>query len=107
MYYWGVVLEAATDNIIELLPDEGRSWQVAMVALYIFLFAFIGSACSALLSFKQWRKLMWMLLAVLGSYPLGYWLIQWGTAQFILKYGVRVFGFAISVKRRSQSICCE
>lgn len=88
IYYWGVVLEAATDNIIELLPDEGRSWRVTMIALYIFLFAFVGSTCSALLSFKQWHKLMWIVPAVLGSYPFGYLLMQWGTEQFILKYGV-------------------
>jgi VanZ family protein len=88
VYYWGVVLEAATDNIIELLPDEGRSGWVTLTALYVFLFAFIGSACSALLALKQWRKLMWLMLAGFISYPLGYWLIQCGTEQFIMKYGV-------------------
>ena len=88
IYYWGVVLEAATDNIIELLPDEGRSWWIVLMALYIFLFTFIGTACSALLAFKQWHKLIWILLAGFMSYPLGYLLMQWGTEQFIMKYGV-------------------
>ena len=88
IYYWGVVLEAATDNIIELLPDEGHSWWTMLIALYMFLFAFIGSACSALLAFKQWHKLIWILLASFMSYPLGYLLMQWGTEQFIMKYGV-------------------
>jgi VanZ family protein len=88
IYYWGVVLEAGTDNIIELLPDEGRSWWIVLIALYILLFTFIGSACSALLALKQWHKLIWILLGGFISYPLGYLLIQWGTEQFILKYGV-------------------
>ncbi len=87
IYYWGVVLEAATDNIIELLPDEGRSWWVTLLALYIFLFSFIGSACSALLALKQWHKLIWILIAGFISYPLGYFLMHWGTEQFIMKYG--------------------
>ena len=82
------MLEAATDNIIELLPDEGRSWWIVLMALYIFLFTFIGTACSALLAFKQWHKLIWILLAGFMSYPLGYLLMQWGTEQFIMKYGV-------------------
>lgn len=88
IYYWGVVLEAATDNIIELLADEGRSWRIALIALYVLLFAFIGSACSALLALKQWHKLLWILLAGFISYPLGYWLLQGGTEPFIMKYGV-------------------
>jgi len=88
IYYWGVVLEAATDNIIELLPDEGRSWWIILIVLYIFLFAFIGSACSALLALKQWHKLIWILLSGFISYPLGYLLMEWGTEQYIMKYGV-------------------
>lgn len=88
IYYWGVVLEAATDNIIELLPDEGRSWWTMLTVFYIFLFTYIGSACSALLALKQWHKLIWILLAGFMSYPLGYLLMQWGTEQFIMKYGV-------------------
>lgn len=86
IYYWGVVLEAATDNIIELLPNEGRSWLIMLLTLYIFLFTFVGSACSALLAFKQWHKLSWIALIGLISYPLGYFLMQWGTEQFIMKY---------------------
>jgi hypothetical protein len=88
IYYWGVVLEASTDNITELLPDEGRSCWVVLIALYIFLSGFIGSACSALLALKQGYKLIWILLAGVISYPLGYLLMQWGTEQFIMKYGV-------------------
>ena len=88
IYYWGVVLGAATDNIIELLPDEGRSWWTLLIALYIFLIAFIGSAYSALLALKQWHKLIWILLAGFISYPFGYLLMKWGTEQFIMKYGV-------------------
>ncbi len=88
IYYWAVVLVAATDNIIELLPDEGRSWWTFLMALYIFLISFIGSSCSALLALKQWPKLIWLLLAGFVSYPLGYLLLQWGTEQFIMKYGV-------------------
>ncbi|MGZ5136082.1 MAG: VanZ family protein, partial [Flavitalea sp.] len=88
IYYWGIIIEAATDNIVELLPDEGNSWRVLLVLFYIFLFLFIGSACSALLAFKQSRKLIWVIIASFVSYPLGYFLMQWGTEQFIVKYGV-------------------
>ncbi len=86
--YWGVVLEAATDNIIELLPDEGRSWRAILIPSYMFLFVSIGSACSALLVFRLWHKFMWILIAGFISYPFGYLLMQWGTEQLIMKYGV-------------------
>ncbi|MDD5581551.1 MAG: VanZ family protein [Methylobacter sp.] len=102
IYYWGIVVEAATDNVVELLPDEGNSWWVLLVLLYIFLFLFIGSAFSALSAFKQWRKLIWMTVAGCVSYPLGYFLMQWGTAQFIVKYGVMfsALQFLLSTDRK-------
>jgi hypothetical protein len=87
VYYWGVVIKAGTDNIIELLPGEGQSWRISLVALYILLVAIIGSACSAFLAFKQWFKLTWILLLGFISYPLGYLLLQWGTEPYIIKYG--------------------
>ncbi len=87
--FWGVVVvQAATDNITELLPDEGWSWRIMFAGMYVFMFTFIGSGFSALLAQQQWRKLIWIVIAALISYPLGYWLIESGTEQFILKYDV-------------------
>jgi VanZ family protein len=102
IYYWGIVVEAATDNVIELLPDEGNSWRALLILFYIFLFLFVGSACSALLAFKQWRKLILVMVAGFISYPLGYFLMQGGTEQFIVKYGVMysALQFLLSTDRK-------
>lgn len=86
--FWLVVLAPAADNIVELLPDEGRSWRVSALALYFWLSSFIGAAAAGLAAFRQFAKLFAVLALLMVSYPLGYALWQWGTEQLILKYGV-------------------
>lgn len=85
--YWVVVVEAATDNLIELLTDEGHSFSIMAAFIYLFLFGFTGSILSVALVFHRVRIFIWAAGLFFLSFPLGYALLYWATESAIYKYG--------------------
>ncbi|NOQ77111.1 MAG: hypothetical protein GQ475_04875 [Methylococcaceae bacterium] len=85
--YWVVVIEAATDNITELMMDNGLSFSIIGFFLYMLLFGYIGSILSAFFAFRQKRILLSSIALLIISFPLGYILIDWATESLIFKYG--------------------
>lgn len=84
--YWGVVIEAATDNLTELLDNNGYSFSVVCICIYFLLVGWLGSSISFLTVFHDVRCIVVVGLVLIISFPLGYQLLSWGTEQFILKY---------------------
>ncbi|WP_239017384.1 VanZ family protein [Seongchinamella sediminis] len=98
--YFVVIRWAGTDNIIELLPGRGRSWAVLFVPAYLMLLVYCGLSLSFVRYFGSRKRWMHLLLPLVSA-PLGYWLLNQGLEQFILKYG-KVFSamqFLLSANR--------
>lgn len=85
--YWVVVIAAATDNLTELLANEGRSFSVIGVFFYFFILGCIGSCLSASMVCRRIRMFVWAMGLLLLSFPLGYGLLNWATEPIIYKYG--------------------
>ncbi len=88
--YWIVVIEAGTDNLIELLANEGRSLSVLGIALYFFILTIPATLLSASLTHPNTKKWLISLIILVVSFPLAYLCINWATESLIVKYG-RVF----------------
>lgn len=84
--YWIVVVEAATDNLTELMANNGYSFLVLSICIYFFLVGWLGSSISLHTVFSNFRRLIIVSLLFVLSFPLGYQLLNWGTEQFIIKY---------------------
>ena len=101
--YFIVVVQAGTDNIIELLPNEGHSFKLLYIVMYCLMLLYmtawwIKSAYSATL-----LRITGHAILTLVSAPIGYYLIQHGLQDVIIKYG-RVFSglqFLLSPARDS------
>jgi len=85
--YWVIVTQAATDNLIELFMDEGLSFSIIGIFLYMWLFSFSGTMLSAYLVFHQIRLFLWTICISLISFPLGYMFLDWAMEPVIFKYG--------------------
>ncbi|MEI8570876.1 VanZ family protein [Methylomonas sp. LW13] len=84
--YWVVVIEAATDNLTELMINSGYSFAVICIGIYFFLVGWLGSSILFLTVFNNNRHIIVIGFLFIISFPLGYQLLSWGTEQFILKY---------------------
>ena len=82
----GVIMGAGTDNIIELLPDEGYSFRLFAILAYLAIVSFSGIGLSLLAYFPNKKVVVFTLLAILLSIPLAYGLLLMGTEQYIVKY---------------------
>lgn len=100
--YLVVIRFAGTDNVIELLQYEGRSWATLFIPVYLMLLLYSGLALSLISRFTSWKFLLHLLIVVVSG-PLGYWLIQQGLEGFVIKYG-KVFSamqFLLSTNREN------
>jgi len=87
--YWVIVVQAATDNLTELMMDNGSSFAVIGFFGYMLLIGMVGSFLSAIIGAKVLTKtLVWTMGLLLVSFPVGYGLLDWATESVILKYGV-------------------
>ena len=84
--YWVVVIQAATDNLTELMSDNGYSLSIVCLGIYLFLVCWLGSSISFLTVFRGGRRIVMISIVFIISFPLGYQLLNWGTEQFIVKY---------------------
>jgi len=84
--FWIIVIEAATDNLTELMMNEGYSFAVIGFVLYLFLFSFAGALLASSFIFRRVSVFVWAISVVLLSFPLGYMFLTWATEEFIFKY---------------------
>ena len=92
-WYWTVVYLAGTDNIVELLADNGSiSSLIALTAWLVLLFlsaAYAAKIISQCLLQAAWFKLTKLLLVIfiiMVSLALSWWLINIATQSIIIKY---------------------
>lgn len=87
IHYWVIIIAAATDNLTELMVEEGYSFAIIGIFFYFFVFGFAGSMVSSALARYRTLNFLWAIGAVLISFPLGYMLLNWATEAIIYKYG--------------------
>lgn len=82
--WWVVVVEAVTDNIVELIADQASPWASAGVAMW---FVMLGAAAAAVARAVQARALLPLLVWSLASVVLGWLWLGWVTEPALFKYG--------------------
>jgi VanZ family protein len=101
LIYWAVIVEAATDNIVELLDGNASPWAALLAGLVITtMFAAAARLRDVFSGVPVMRRLL-ALIVVLLSFPLGYGLTHMATEPVIVKYG-KVFSgmqFILSADR--------
>jgi len=82
-----VVVQAGTDNIVELLNSNGYSFNLLYIVVYFFML--IGLSFRWLPQYIPSNKvfLSLLIMATLASGPVGYALIHAGLQEFVFKYG--------------------
>ncbi|SMC26258.1 hypothetical protein SAMN02746041_02585 [Desulfacinum hydrothermale DSM 13146] len=100
-WYGVVVLGANTDNITELLPNQGHSMRLGALALWFFLMGIGSSFPAALAGSGRWARFFFFLVIVAAAVPAAWWLLQWGTESRVFKYGrtFSAFQFLLSSGR--------
>ena len=88
--YLIVVVQAGTDNITELLPNNGYSFKLLNLVAYIILLVWVSAWWVKNGSATRSFKLLVYIALTLVSAPLGFYFIQNGMQDVIIKYG-RVF----------------
>lgn len=93
LWYWAVVYLAATDNIVELLADNGSIiGLIALTAWLVLLFlsaaysAKIISQCLFQAAWLKLTKLLLLMFIIVISMALSWWLINIATQSIIVKY---------------------
>jgi VanZ family protein len=82
--YWVVVTKAATDNIIELMAGSGTVASACWLTLFLALLTGCGSLLAARINLRRSLNPV-LLVGLLISFPLGYFLVSQGTENMILK----------------------
>jgi len=83
--YLVVIKFAATDNLTELLRDNGHSWAVLLVILYLGLLFYSATALAMLGQLSMISRLGHISLVIVAA-PLGYWLLSLGLESLVVKY---------------------
>ena len=81
--YWGVVTQAATDNLVELLASPNA---LAFLAVYAWLYTLLLAAALTASPLPK-KNYLPRVLGVLGSLPLAALFLSLGLADSIQKYG--------------------
>ncbi len=100
--YWVVVVQAATDNLTELMAREGRGHALVVLSGAGLLFAVAVSLFASSLA-RAGRGLGLALLWLVVTLPLGYALLQLGLAGHIDKYGHEFSALQFLLSRDRQS----
>jgi hypothetical protein len=85
--FFVVVVQAGTDNIVELLNSDGYSFKLLYIVVYLFMV--IDLSFRWLPQYIPSNKvcLSLLIMATLVSGPTGYALIHAGLQEFVFKYG--------------------
>jgi len=101
LVYWVVIVEAATDNIVELLAWNANPAAALLVSLVIVTVFAAAMRLRLIFSGTSSRQRALALVLVLLSFPIGYGLLEFGTEPALEKYG-KVFSgmqFILSADR--------
>jgi glycopeptide antibiotics resistance protein len=101
--HWVVVVQAATDNLTELMRDGGGLVASAILSCFVILLGATGAWLARIVGTGGVTRVVVASVLVLASCALGFWLITAGTESAIIKYG-RVFSalqFLLSTNRDS------
>ncbi|WP_278383748.1 VanZ family protein [Alteromonas mediterranea] len=81
-----VVIQAGTDNLTELLANNGNSVGIISIIIYVYLMLFLSSNYSRLYHRALSLYPVAYAFIIVLSAPLSYWLIQFALVDYILKY---------------------
>ena len=81
-----IVVQAGTDNIVELLPNNGYSFKLLCLVAYLFLLIYISAWWVKAAPNTNLLKTIIATLLTLVSAPLGYYLVTHGLQNTIIKY---------------------
>ena len=81
-----IVVQADTDNIIELLPNNGYSFNLLFLVAYLFLVIYIAAWWVKTAPTANILKTMLAVLLTIVSAPLGYYFVNQGLQHTIIKY---------------------
>ena len=81
-----VVIQAGTDNLTELLANNGYSVGIISIIIYVYLMLFLSSNYSRLYHRALSLYPVAYAFIIVLSAPLSYWLIQFALVDYILKY---------------------
>jgi glycopeptide antibiotics resistance protein len=101
--YLIVVVQAGTDNIIELLPNQGHSFKLLFIIGYLLLLVYVAAWWVKRVSHAGAMGVITHFILTLALAPFGYFLVQHGLQDVIIKYG-KVFSgmqFILSPTRDS------
>ncbi|MEG2155393.1 MAG: VanZ family protein [Burkholderiaceae bacterium] len=99
--YWVIVIEAVTDNLVELIAHEASPLAAAGVAAWFALMGATAASIARLLRRGVWRAGLALGVA-LASVGLGWGLLQWVTEPALFKYGAQfsALQFLLSADRQ-------
>ncbi|QHJ11394.1 hypothetical protein FX988_01623 [Paraglaciecola mesophila] len=101
--YLVVIVQAGTDNIVELLPNNGHSFKLLFIVTYILLLAYVSAWWVKKAPTASAFNVLGYAIVTLVTAPLGFYLVQNGMQDVIIKYG-KVFSglqFILSPSRES------
>jgi VanZ family protein len=81
-----VIVQAGTDNITELLPNNGHSFKLLYIIGYIFLLVYVSGWWVKNMHCPRRLNVITHAFLSLASAPLGYYFIQHGLQDVIIKY---------------------
>tara|TARA_R110001583_G_scaffold7158_5_gene35643 strand:+ start:12686 stop:14968 length:2283 start_codon:yes stop_codon:yes gene_type:complete len=99
--YLVIIVLAGTDNITELLINEGYSFHGLYIVTYLISTLFLALHLVMAIVNRSLIKIVKIVLFIVITTPVMYWLIQSGTDNYIIKYN-KVFSalqFLLSANR--------
>lgn len=85
--YMIIVIQADTDNVVELLRDNGYSINLILIPAYFLLLGFISHSWLPTQRPNKTLTLSLLIVFTLVSGPVGYLFIQAGLQELLIKYG--------------------
>jgi hypothetical protein len=82
-----IVVQAGTDNVTELLRNDGYSFRLLLIVAYLFMVIRISFGWLPQFRPQKNLHLFVMLLLTLASVPLAYAMVYGGVQDLIIKYG--------------------
>jgi len=101
--HWVIVVEAATDNLTELMRGGGSPFASAILSCFVIFLGATGAWIARILAMKSVGRLVAAGVLLVTSCSVGYWLITAGTESTIMKYGksFTTLQFLLSADRES------
>ncbi|MCC6609938.1 MAG: VanZ family protein [Burkholderiales bacterium] len=101
--HWVIVVQAATDNLTELMRDGGGPAASAILSCCVILLGATGAWVARIFKSRSAVRVPAAFVLLLASSAAGFWLVTAGTEGAIVKYG-KVFSalqFLLSTDRNS------